>query len=1119
MKSKIRIRNLAWMLLVGVMLSGCETGGDVVGVDLGNGAGDVDWSGQETTPRLPDIAPDVDLHGLPTDTSVEVSPDGGGCETGGGCFGDPCDDGSDCLSGLCVDHMGDSICSQTCVEECPGGFLCKEVSMGGPDTGWICVSGFPRLCRPCTTDDDCLSSTGLESRCIDYPEEGRFCGGTCAVDEDCPLGFGCGEAKTLEGVSISQCLHDAGVCPCVDKAVQLALSTPCYSQNDFGLCSGIRYCGETGLTACDAGTPAAEDCNGIDDDCDGEIDEETCEDDNACTTDGCDPEMGCIHQNVTGDDCDDGDDCTLGDFCDDGLCAGEPVTCNDGNPCTTDACDPDTGCKFTPYNGPCDDGDPCTYGDFCQEEACTSGVLVNCNDDNPCTQDGCDAEAGCVHTPTDGLCNDDNPCTLGEACSAGKCAPNGLLDCDDSTPCTYDWCDPNSGCQHTANEAACDDGSICTLGDKCKNGDCSGGIPLNCDDSNGCTNDTCNPLLGCKHTNNSEPCDDLDPCTASDQCIGGSCIGTGAIDCDDANSCTTDFCDPMAGCTHVPGQGSCDDGNPCSWGDQCLAGKCIGGKPVECDDANACTDDSCDPQSGCTHSANNAQCDDLNACTTDDHCANGQCVSEQPTECDDDNHCTTDICLPQGGCQYVHNSVPCNDGDACTNGDKCAIGQCVAGAPVQCNDGNPCTADSCLDGVCKFEPAAGDCDDGNPCTLNDQCGEGFCKPGVALDCNDDSICTGDHCDPQIGCVHTLNTAPCDDGDACSVGDVCGLGECKAGVQLNCDDGNPCTESACANGQCIHAPAGGECSDGNACTDGDHCLAGLCIPDSILACDDENLCTTDSCHPIDGCQHAAKEGSCDDGNACTTDDACAAGKCVGGPDLACNDSNVCTDDSCAPETGCLFQNNSAPCDDGTVCTETDTCAEGECIGSDAKDCADNDLCTTDSCHPIDGCLHVAIAPCCGNGQKEGGEECDDGNLANGDGCDSNCKSESINSAECQDYLVLSNYDRNITQNDGNGGVETCDGNMGNKWYRFQGAAGTKMPTSCPPKYSCGTDAPGWMNGSYPSVNDGIVNRKVCFNWDGNCCIWSTTIGVRNCKDYYVFKLPQTPNCTLRYCGTD
>jgi len=46
-----------------------------------------------------------------------------------------------------------------------------------------------------------------------------------------------------------------------------------------------------------------------------------CNDNNACTTDTCNPATGCVFT---------------------------PITCNDNNVCTTDTCDPATGCVFTP---------------------------------------------------------------------------------------------------------------------------------------------------------------------------------------------------------------------------------------------------------------------------------------------------------------------------------------------------------------------------------------------------------------------------------------------------------------------------------------------------------------------------------------------------------------------------------------------------------------------------------------------------------------------------------------------------------------------------------------------------------------------------------------------------
>ena len=44
--------------------------------------------------------------------------------------------------------------------------------------------------------------------------------------------------------------------------------------------------------------------------------------------------------------------------------------CNDANPCTDDACNPDDGsCINTPTEDPCDDGDVCTLQDTCSNGA------------------------------------------------------------------------------------------------------------------------------------------------------------------------------------------------------------------------------------------------------------------------------------------------------------------------------------------------------------------------------------------------------------------------------------------------------------------------------------------------------------------------------------------------------------------------------------------------------------------------------------------------------------------------------------------------------------------------------------------------------------------------------
>ena len=94
---------------------------------------------------------------------------------------------------------------------------------------------------------------------------------------------------------------------------------------------------------------------------------------------------------------------------------------------------------------------------------------------------------------------------------------------------------------------------------------------------------------------------------------------------------------------------------------------------------------------------------------------------------------------------------------------------------------------------------------------------------------------------------------------------------------------------------------------------------------------------------------------------------------------------------------------------------------------------------------------------------------------------------------------------------------CDDKL-NGWYRFQGAAGTKMATTCPPRNRCGATFPGWINGAHPTVAEGIVSRKVCFN-KGICCDEKLYIQVKNCSSYYIYKLSAPPGCDFRYCGAD
>jgi hypothetical protein len=496
-------------------------------------------------------------------------------------------------------------------------------------------------------------------------------------------------------------------------------------------------------------------------------------------------------------------------------------------------------------------------------------------------------------------------------------------------------------------------------------------------------------------------CDDGNACTQADACNGGNCAGSAVI-CDDGNPCTSDACAPTKGCASVPNQVGCDDGDVCTEGDVCAAGACKPGPAKACDDANGCTNDSCDKTKGCVNAATTVACDDGNTCTKGDGCQGGVCAAGAALDCDDDDACTDDSCNKTKGCAHAHNTAPCDDGDVCSGGDTCAAGTCEAGDAVNCGDGNPCTDDSCDKAKgCSHSDNSGTCSDGNVCTADDACNNGSCVPGLAKPCGDNNSCTDDGCHVVKGCTHSNNNNACDDGDACTVGDACNTAKCVGGKSLGCDDGNPCTDTSCDKVKgCTSKPNTAKCDDGSSCTEGDVCKAGVCAAGSAKVCDDANLCTNDGCHPAKGCTHAHNALPCGDNNACTGGDACKGAKCVAGAKVDCNDGNPCTTDTCADAKGCAYKNNSAACTDGNTCTEGDGCSAGSCKPGTAKVCDDGNGCSSDSCHPLKGCVHAANKLPCNDGDKctvgdgcaakacKSGPalKCDDGNPCTADKCE-------------------------------------------------------------------------------------------------------------------------------------
>ena len=151
-----------------------------------------------------------------------------------------------------------------------------------------------------------------------------------------------------------------------------------------------------------------------------------CNDNDPCTTDDVCTGGTCAGLKPT---CDDKIACTL-DLCDiAGACSHLPndAACADANPCTTDTCDVAIGCTNVdaPKGTTCTDGDACTGVDDCAGSTCMSGTPVNCNDGDPCTTDACDSSTGACSHPFAApgtACDDGVACTTADVCDgSGGC--------------------------------------------------------------------------------------------------------------------------------------------------------------------------------------------------------------------------------------------------------------------------------------------------------------------------------------------------------------------------------------------------------------------------------------------------------------------------------------------------------------------------------------------------------------------------------------------------------------------------------------------------------------------------------------------------------------------------
>jgi len=254
--------------------------------------------------------------------------------------------------------------------------------------------------------------------------------------------------------------------------------------------------------------------------------------------------------------------------------------------------------------------------------------------------------------------------------------------------------------------------------------------------------------------------------------------------------------------------------------------------------------------------------------------------------------------------------------------------------------------------------------------LNESFAYSLCTSDV--DCDDGNSCTDDVCFSGL-CAFTPNTDPCDDGLFCTQDDVCAAGVCTG-------TGDPCA-------------AGAECAD-TCDEETDTCFTAAATP----CTDDGNICTDNACDGAGTCAATDNTAPCDDGLFCTETDMCALGVCTGTndpcagneectavcdeagatclvpPGTPCtDDGNVCTDNTCDGAGACAPLDNTAPCDDGLFCTLTDVCDTGVCTGTDSP-CPEGIPCDEDT----DSCAQCAVDADCDDAMFcNGVETCDMG----------------------------------------------------------------------------------------------------------------------------------------------
>jgi uncharacterized repeat protein (TIGR03806 family) len=696
------------------------------------------------------------------------------------------------------------------------------------------------------------------------------------------------------------------------------------------------------------------------------------------------------------------------------------ASCGDGVPDTGEECD----------DGNLIDGDGCTSG--CVLEYCGDGVVNN---------DGAEA----CEPPDTALCTD--TCTArATVCGDGyqtppeQCEDGNLVEGDGCTSsCTLEFC--GDGVVNNGGTETCEPPgtSICTDSCVARTAQCGDGFltaPEECEDGNLANGDGCrsNCVLevcgdGIVNNNGVETCEPPDTALCADTCTArtaqcGDGFLTAPEECEDGNLANSDGCTSSCrleicgdGIINNNGVESCEPPGTPLCTNACtvrvpLCGDGFQTPPEQCEDGNVANGD------GCTSSCS------LEFCGDDVINNNGTEACEPPGTALCTNTCTARTA--QCGDGFLTPPEQCEDGNL-IGGDGCSSA-CIVEVPPACGDGNTdpgeecddgnlanadgctsgCALEFCGDGVVNNDGAEGCEPPGTPlCTdacmaRATVCGDGFQTPPEQ--CEDGNLANGD------GCTSSCMLEFCGDG----VVNDSGVESCEPPGTAACTDSCTLRTPVCGDGF-LTSPE--ECEDGNL-TNGDGCTSSCrlelcgdgivnnsgteaCEPPGTAACTDSCTLRTAVCG--DGfltSPEQCEDGNVTNGDGCTSScrlELCGDGIVNNNGTEACEPPGtaLCTDACMVRVTLCGdgFQTPPEQCEDGNL-VNGDGCTSS-CVLEFCGDGVVNNN-GSEACEPpgTTSCTDTcaALGPVCGDGTMDEGEACDDGNLQDGDGCSAMCELE-------------------------------------------------------------------------------------------------------------------------------